>query len=1002
MQTTDPTIAIAATFTPDPVVPAIEGMLGLFGRLPTIKLASYDQLARELIARDGVFARNAGGVNVALVRLADLGLFAGRRNEVPDHDVMRRRARELGDLISGYGRREGAAPLLVCVCPEPRGLLADRAHAALAAELEAHLANDARDAGAAVVTSDDLLSTYPVEVRDDLHADELAHIPYTPELFAALGAMIARKVRARFAAPFKVLALDADNTLWTGVLGEDGPSGVVVDDGRAEIQRFAVQQREAGALLCLCSKNVTEDVEDLFRRRAMPLERRHVTAMRVNWQAKSENLRSIAAELSLGLDAFVFLDDSFVECAEVLARAPEVLAIHLPQDSAAAASLLRHVWAFDRWGVTREDAARADRYAENAEREKSLREAPSMADFMASLDLEVRIGPPEPGDIARVSQLTFRTNQLNFTTVRRSEAEIRESGLSCLKVEVRDRFGDHGLVGVVLFEGRGDAIVVDTFLLSCRVLHRGVEHRMLARLGEIARERGLVRVDAPIVFAAKNQPARDLLESVGERWIEPRDDGFVVRFPASDAATLTYDPDAARPPPAEPRESPAPRSIGARDHAAIEAIARDFTSAAAILAHVAPSGARRARPASAGVLVAPRTAEERALAAICEEAIGVSPVGVTDDLFLDLGADSLMAARIAASMRAKLARAVEVVTVQEARTVERLAAARRPVTAAGGRSPSIHALRREGSKRPLFLARPATRSGGALSYAALARHIDPDRPVYVFQNRPYLDGTAPYESVEEMAAEYIGAMREVAPHGPYLLGGWCLGGKTAFEMASRLLTKGESVQKLVLFDTAPPLSMGEQASFFAKRELTRAKLLALARAPWLSRLLPWMRVARSRSMMARFGVLAYYMADDDDVRLIEHAFPGRFDGAELREMSPVERWQLVYGRLRAEEGNKGDEGDAATARRGYKYFARDHRIDALYSPPWVYPGHVTMMIVRGSSLAHRWKPLLSRPPIVHEVDAKGNVSAPDAHNAMMSEENVKLLAPELNRLLGRD
>ncbi|MFT3764368.1 MAG: HAD-IIIC family phosphatase [Minicystis sp.] len=1011
-------VAVAANFTADLVEPTVRYLLDRL-RIPhRVELAGYNQVHRELVDRSGLFARNRDGVDVALLRLADLGRPDGKRKDRPDLGAMREGAREIANLVAGHCGREGAPPLLVVICPEPRAFLGDSAYAATVAEIEASLANEVRAAGAQAVTSAELLDLYPVEARDDAEADVVGHIPYTAEMFAAIGAVVARKVRARVAAPYKVLALDADNTLWSGVVGEDGADGVAIDEGRVALQRFAVAQHEAGMLLAVCSKNVEEDVEEVFRRRQMPLERRHLVTSRVNWQPKSANLRAIAAELSLGLDSFVFVDDSLVECAEVRASCPEVLTIHVPQSSAAAAVQLRHVWAFDRWKVTEEDRQRSELYRQNVEREKTRREAPSMAEFLASLDLQIRIEPPEPADMPRVSQLTFRTNQFNFTTVRRSEAEIAglvAEGYGCLKVHVRDRFGDYGLVGVMIFGPKGDALVVDTLLLSCRVLQRGVEHAMLARLGAIAVERGLARIDAKLAFTAKNLPAQQFLRSVGERWLTPDDGGFTVRFPSAEAAALVYAPDDG-PPPAEIADEGKPKKAVpalAEQTEVLESIARELATAAAIVAQVAPRGPRKPRPLEAQPPVAPRSEAERAIAEICEEALGVAPVGVTDDLFLDLGATSIMAAQIAARIVSKLGRDVHVETVQMARTVEQLAApaagahanraAEISARVTAGRSPAIHALRAGGKKRPLFLGRPATRSGGGLSYVALARQIDPDRPVYVFQNRPLLDGTEPYSTIEEMASEYLTALRQVQPRGPYLIAGWCLGGKTAFEMANRLVDRGEQVNQLILFDTKAPGGLREQAEFLARREITRAELRAFARYPWLTRVLPWIRVARAPSMMRRFGVLAYFEHDNDDVALIDYAFPRLFDRRALAGMSPEARWQHVYTTLQSAEPEAGDGINAAGVRRGYKYFAWDHRLDAMYAPRWVYPGNVAMLTVRGgASLAAGWAPLLSQKPEVHEFDVKGTKAAPDPHSAMMAEENVKLMAGELNRLLGSE
>ncbi len=1001
-------IAVAASFTAEPVEPTIAYLLGRLGIPHRIAFAPYDQVLRELVDRAGVFGQSRG-VNVALVRLSDLS--HGRDRSAA--------ARELADLAAAHVRREGAASLLLVLCPStvgpqaaPHPGLLRSPESAPAAEAEASLAAELRDAGVHVVTSAEILGTYPVARWADPAADELGHIPYTPEMFAAIGAMIARRIRARVSSPHKVLALDCDGTLWNGVVGEDGPSGCTVDAHREEIQRFALRQRDAGMLLALCSKNAEEDVEAVFRQARMPLTRGDVVASRVSWEAKSRGLRSIALELGLGLDAFVFLDDSLVEHAEVRAGCPEVLSIHLPPGSAEAAALLPHVWAFDRWSVTEEDRRRSDLYRANAARARDLREAPTMAEFLAGLGLEIAIAPPLPADLPRIAQLTFRTNQLNLTTVRRSEAEIaaliHRGEAECLKVEVRDRFGDHGLVGAILFGVEGGALVVDTFLLSCRVLGRGVEHRMLAHLGALAVERGLATVAAPLVITAKNLPAQTFLRGVGGEHVAPNEGGFVVRLPAAEAAAIVYTPDAAAP--AAPADEAAPKTATgpapANQNAVMEEIAREMRSAAAILARVTPERAARPRPPLAAPLVPPRTEDERAVASICEAALDLHAIGVHDDLFLDLGATSFTAVRIAAGIRERLGKPVQVATVQEARTVERLAAAVAAPLPRGPAlpvcSPAIHTLRGGGSKRPLFLARPATRSSGALSYVALARQIDPDRPIHVLQNRPLLDGAPPYESVEAMAAEYVAAMREASPRGPYLLAGWCLGGKTAFEMARQLAARGEEASPLVLFDTTAPAGLAEKLRWKAQRGLNRAALRAFSRYPELADALPWVRVARAKQRMQRFGVLAYFDHDNDDPALVAYAFPGLFDVAALGAMPAAAMWDHVYATLRREEPDRaeGSGVDAASVRRGFKYFAWDHELDVMYAPRGAYAGKVHLFTVRGSTaLAAGWEKILARPPVVHEFEMRGNAAAPDAHSAMMSEENVKVMAATLNRVL---
>ena len=182
------------------------------------------------------------------------------------------------------------------------------------------------------VGGEELLAAYPVDPVFDPHGDRLANIPYTPQLYAALGTMIVRRIYSLGQSPYKVVAVDADQTLWTGVCGEDGPLRVGIGRSRRAIQEFLQRQRVAGMLLCLCSKNNEEDVAAVFERRPeMVLRREDFAGWRVNWISKSENMRSLARELRLGLGSFIFLDDDPVACADVQANCPEVLTCLSPR-----------------------------------------------------------------------------------------------------------------------------------------------------------------------------------------------------------------------------------------------------------------------------------------------------------------------------------------------------------------------------------------------------------------------------------------------------------------------------------------------------------------------------------------------------------------------------------------------------------------------------------------------------------------------------------------------
>jgi FkbH-like protein len=404
-------------------------------------------------------------------------------------------------------------------------------------------------------------------------------------------------------------------------------------------------------LICLCSKNSEDDVLAVFRERAdMPLQLSHVVAHRIDWGRKSDNLRALAAELGLGLDAFAVLDDNPVERAEIRAHCPEALVLELPDDWNELPRFLDHVWAFDRLKVTAEDRRRSALYQQNLERERCRHRSLSFADFLESLGLEVTIEAPAASQLPRVAQVTQRTNQLNATTVRRSEAELGEAlrtgALEALAVQVRDRFGDYGMVGVLLFGTAGATLEVDTFLLSCRVLGKGVEHRMLSRLGSVALERGLEEVVVPYRETPRNQPVRDFLSGLAEGCQENTGDGLRFRFPAAAAARIAFAPREADPAPlarAGGGEAEVAGAVADRRQEALRLarIAAELSRPRAVLDAVTMRRRRRIRHGQDGELVAPSTPIEEMLADIWKEILGVDRLGIHDSFFR-LGGHSLL------------------------------------------------------------------------------------------------------------------------------------------------------------------------------------------------------------------------------------------------------------------------------------------------------------------------------------------------------------------------
>jgi FkbH-like protein len=444
-------------------------------------------------------------------------------------------------------------------------------------------------------------------------------------------------------------------------------------------------------LICLCSKNQEEDVFAVFDKHPdMVLKRHHLVNWRIKWQSKSENLKRLAEELQLGLNSFIFIDDNPVECAEVRANCPEVLTLQLPQECETQSyqpsavripQFLEHIWAFDQLQTTQEDQQRRNFYQQNVQRQRLQQNSLSFTDFLAQLNLEIEISPMQPEQLSRVAQLTQRTNQFNLTTIRRSEVEIQQlsnlGGLECHVVQVKDRFGDYGLVGLLLFEAQEKALVVDTFLLSCRVLGRGVEHRMLASLGTLAQTRGLGRVEVCYTPTEKNQPAWDFLISVGEQFRQRNNEGWIFNFPSQTASecNLIFISDRAvvannSNQDANDTSDRSGKIASPTDF--FERIARNLYSPELILKEIT-SRRQRKRPELEIEFVAPRTPIEKAIANLFAEILNLDKVGINDNFF-ELGGDSIRGAILINKLQAQLTEIVHFVVLFDTQTVARLAA----------------------------------------------------------------------------------------------------------------------------------------------------------------------------------------------------------------------------------------------------------------------------------------------------------------------------------------
>jgi len=333
----------------------------------------------------------------------------------------------------------------------------------------------------------------------------------------------------------KVLVVDLDNTLWGGVIGEDGITGIQLGTeypGAAyqAVQRVLLDLHRRGILLAVCSKNNREEALDAIENHpGMLLKPADFIAMRVDWTDKAQNLREIASELNLGIDSLAFLDDNPIERHQVRTALPEVFVIDLPPDAMEFSRRIRDCPVFERLKLSTEDRQRGVMYQAQREREQLEQTITSREDFYRSLQQEAEISPLTKANLARIAQLTNKTNQFNLTTRRYSEQQISElvskPGCDCYSIRVRDRFGDNGLVGVAITRQTGATAEIDTFLLSCRVIGRTVETAFLSFLADHARSNGASRLQGWFLPTKKNSPTRDFYSAHGFRASEQNGDG---------------------------------------------------------------------------------------------------------------------------------------------------------------------------------------------------------------------------------------------------------------------------------------------------------------------------------------------------------------------------------------------------------------------------------------------------------------------------------------------
>jgi FkbH-like protein len=546
----DLVIGVTASFTAEP----LEAYLGthlLDAELtPGFAFADYNQIHQ--VCFDPTSALGAVDRLIVLWRLEDL--FTAAMERVSEGD-----AGAFGEVCDGVAQLGAAIaamasavnfPVVVSVPPFPRPIGVDLVDSVVGLRL-ARVHAAALDAfvtaiGAAPVRWADLNAwqlSLGVERSHDVVKALAYKQPFTTAFWHAIGSHLGDIVLREERPVPKCVVLDCDNTLWGGVIGEDGLGGIELGSafpgsGFAGFQKTLKALKHRGVLLAIASKNNPAEVENVFDHHDdMVLKRDDIAAWRVNWNPKSQNLREIAAELNIGIDSLVMIDDSHYELAEIGNAVPEVRLLQVPEETALLPDLIASSGLFRNMKVSAEDLARTEMILQEAGRNHAAA-AMTREEFLASLELVLDYIDVAEEHVGRVAQLTNKTNQFNLTTIRRTEADIRaliaDDDYVVRAIRVADKFGDYGLVGVAILHVAAEEWEIDTLLMSCRVLSRGVESTFLATLAGEAAQRGAKALIGRYIPTPKNPLVADLYPKHG--FTEVSDGEFRAEIPDITAA----------------------------------------------------------------------------------------------------------------------------------------------------------------------------------------------------------------------------------------------------------------------------------------------------------------------------------------------------------------------------------------------------------------------------------------------------------------------------------
>ena len=536
-------LGLIANYTANFVAATIAGTALRYGMAVECFTGAYDQGLQESL--DPQSSVNSAQPNAVLIAIDWRGfpLRGSRTSGSNPQEAIDASFQYLNTIRSGIKKHTDAVCIVQNIAPPPERLygsldrvLSDSLQYSVAA-LNASIADELRGSGDVLLDVAGLAETVGLAEWHSPGEWNLAKLPFSQRCLPLYSDHVGRLLAAMCGRSRRCLVLDLDNTLWGGVIGDDGLAGIQVAQGDAtgeaflDFQRYVLELRGRGIVLAVSSKNLDEVARLPFRNHPeMLIREEHIAFFQANWNDKATNISAIARELSLGLESIVFVDDNPVERDLVRTMLPEVAVPEMPTDPALYTRTLSAAGYFEIARFSNEDRERAKYYQGNSKRAALQQQVGDLDKYLASLNMEIVFQPFDEIGTARISQLIMKSNQYNLTTRRYSEADVRRMAEdpNCFALQVRliDAFGDNGMISVVICRSLGESeLEIDTWLMSCRVLGRRVEHMVLRELLAHATRNKIQRLRGVYIPTERNKLVEDHYEKLGFSLINRAEDG---------------------------------------------------------------------------------------------------------------------------------------------------------------------------------------------------------------------------------------------------------------------------------------------------------------------------------------------------------------------------------------------------------------------------------------------------------------------------------------------